>query len=300
MTRRYRTGRPGIIAAATAIVVGLAATACGANSSAAPNAPVLRVVTGLYPLAQAVEQIGQNKVAVTDVVPAGSDPMTYRLSPAQAAEVHRATVVVQIGDDFQPTFEAAAAGARSVVDLRSQLAVSDPFVWLDPAVMARAVGVIASALERADPQAASSFRDGARAFTAEINSTGIDYESTLSTCPRHTIVTPDAAFLNVAGDYGLSDDVVGTSPDPDPATVAAAASRITTQGLSTAFSEPFVGEGTIRSVAAAAHLKVRTLDTLSGPPPGGWPRAANYINLLEANLGALNNALGCPNDDTGT
>ena len=69
-------------------------------------------------------------------------------------------------------------------------------------------------LERADPQAASSFRDGARAFTAEINSTGIDYESTLSTCPRHTIVTPDAAFLNVAGDYGLSDDVVGTDRIP--------------------------------------------------------------------------------------
>ena len=68
---------------------------------------------GSHPVAQAVEQIGQNKVAVTDVVPAGADPMTYRLSPAQAAGgLTRAPVVVQIGDDFQPTFEARGGGCR--------------------------------------------------------------------------------------------------------------------------------------------------------------------------------------------
>jgi hypothetical protein len=82
--------------------------------------------------------------------------------------------------------------------------------------------------------------------------------------------------------------------------VNSAARRANSAGLTTAFSEPFTGQGTIRAVAAAAHLRVRSLDTLTGPPAGGWPRGATYINLLEANLGALNNALGCPNSDNGT
>ncbi len=82
--------------------------------------------------------------------------------------------------------------------------------------------------------------------------------------------------------------------------MAAAASRITTAGLTTVFSEPFVGDGTIRSWRPPPTSRSERSTPSAGPPPGGWPRHANYINLLEANLGALSNALGCPNNDTGT
>ncbi len=59
--------------------------------------------------------------------------------------------------------------------------------------MGRAVAVIASALERADPPGGLVVPAMAPGPSRpRCNSTGIDYESTLSTCPRHTIVTPDA------------------------------------------------------------------------------------------------------------
>ena len=124
------------------VTVGITLTACG-ESAAAAHAPTIQVVTGLYPLTQAVEQIGQGKVAVTDVVPAGTDPTTYRLTAAQVAVVHRAAVVVEIGGGFQPSFEAAAlgAGAGAVVDLRAALGATDPYVWLDPVVMGPAGGI---------------------------------------------------------------------------------------------------------------------------------------------------------------
>jgi len=271
------------------------------------------VVTGLYPLAQAVEQIGQRKVTVTDVVPAGQDPTTYQLTPAQVATVQHATVVVQVGGGFQPSFEAAAAGrsasagtgspgSGTVLSLKAALHANNPYVWLDPPVMARAVNLIAATLEEANPAAAPLYRDGAEGYVDEVNSTGIDYENTLAACPRHTIVTPDAAFAATVAEYDLTDQVVGSSPDPSAAAVATALAKISNASLTTLFSEPFASNGTINAIAIAAgvtHLKIRLIDPLTGPPPQGWPKQSTYITLMESNLGVLNAALGCPNTENG-
>ncbi len=149
-------------------------------------------------MAQAVEQIGQGKVSVTDVVPAGSDPTSYRLGPAQALQVRRAGLVVEIGGGFQPSFEQAATGVSDVLQLQARLNAANPYVWLDPNVMQKAVALIAGAMEAADPAAAGLFRQGEQSYGASVQSTGIDYESTLSTCPRMTIFTADAAFAAMA------------------------------------------------------------------------------------------------------
>jgi zinc transport system substrate-binding protein len=280
-------------------LVAIVAAGCSQSAPADASAPVLSVATGLYPLAQAVEQIGQNKVSVTDVVPAGSDPTTYRLSPAQAAQVRRAGLVVEIGGGFQPSLEQAAIGAPDVLSLRTKPGTAGAYVWLDPNTMQKAVTTVASAMEAADPAAAGLFRQGAEAFDASVQSTGIDYESTLSVCPRATIFTADTAFAPLAGDYGLRDVAIGSSAAPSPTAVRDAANSMQAAGATTVFSEPWQPAGTVDAVAAAAHVKVRLLDTLEGPPPGGWPPEADYIKLMESNLGALSSALGCPDTATG-
>jgi ABC-type Zn uptake system ZnuABC Zn-binding protein ZnuA len=251
------------------------------------------VVTGLFPLAQAAEQVGGTDVHVVDVVPAGRNPLTYRLTGAQVAATRRAAVVVVAGGGFQLSLEQAASGNRGRLDLRTDLGTDDPYVWLNLALMHRAISAIANTLATADPAAGGSFRRNATAYIAEVDSTGIDYQSTLSVCPRHTIVTADGAFQGMARTYGLVDRVVGP-------TGAADASAATAAGVTTAFAEPFVPAAPVDALAAAAHLKVRTLDPLTGAPPGGWPRGADYIRLMEADLGALNSALGCPDTSTGT
>jgi zinc transport system substrate-binding protein len=255
-------------------------------------------VTGLYPLAQAIEQIGGRTVSVTDVVPAGADPRTYRLNPAQIAAVHHAALAVEAGG-LQPSFAAAAVGAHTVVDVAARLGTDDPYVWLDPELMARAVAVIGAALAAANPPAAGVYQKNAAGFAAEVRSTGIDYESTLSTCPRRTIATADGAFATLARQYGLNDLIVGAAADPSPATVASAAGQVKAAGLTTVFAEPFVPAATVEAVASAADVSVRNLDPLSGPPTDGWPHHPDYVQLLEENLAALSAALGCPNTETG-
>jgi zinc transport system substrate-binding protein len=180
----------------------------------------------------------------------------------------------------------------------ASISPSNPYVWLNPPAMAQAVSEVAAAMEAANPQAAGVYRNGAQAFSDEVDSGGIDYESTLSVCPRTAIFTADGAFSAMARDYGLQDHLLGTQTTPDTATVAALAGQVRASGATTVFSEPWVSSATVTAVAAAAGVKVRSLDTLTGPPPAGWPAGANYVNLMESNLGTLASALSCPDEST--
>lgn len=278
-----------VLAIGLLLVVGGTATACSTSPGRSTSAaPVLPVAAGLYPLAEAARLVGGAKAAVTDVVPAGADPMSY-VPPAGALDTFRREgLVVDIGGGFQPGFEAAAAGATRLLELGP----ANPYVWLDPATMAVAVQRIAGAMEAADPGAAPLFRENSQSLVAEIRSTDIDFSSTLSTCPRTTFVTAGSAFSTMATHYGLVDKPAGT--DPAPSDVAALAAQIRSSGLPAVFAETWTdGSGAAR-VAAAAGVKVRVLDTLAGPPAGGWPRGTTYLTLMERNLGSLGSVLGCP------
>ena len=275
-----------LLAAASAVIGG-----CSSIPNTRSNAPVLHVVTGLYPLAQAVAQIGQSKVEVTDVVPPGTDPMDYELTKAQTAEVGQAELAVDVGGGFQPSFERAASSAHRVVSALSGAGSSDPYVWLDPNVMQRVTSALATAMEQANPAAAGLYEAGARAFSSELESTGIDYQNTLDACAVNVIFTPDGAFVDMAHQYGLQDLILDS-----PRSIG----LVQNSDATTLFSEPWVSDALIGQIATETHKKVRTLDTLAGIPPGGWPHGAGLINLLEADLGALSSALGCPNEGTST
>jgi ABC-type Zn uptake system ZnuABC Zn-binding protein ZnuA len=153
-------------------------------------------------------------------------------------------------------------------------------------------------MAEANPKAAAFYRQGERAFAGELRSTGIDYQSTLSTCPVNVMFTADSAFSGMAQEYGLRDDVLGT--DPSAAAVDSGVARVAASNVTTMFSEPWVTDTVVTAVARRTHLKVRSLDNLIGPPAGGWPRSATYISLLEANLGEMSAALGCPDRGSGS
>lgn len=286
--RRRRTGRArrlGLVAGACLVAGG-----CG-NSlpSTVSNAPVLHVVTAVYPLAQAASLIGQGKATIADVVPDGANPLQYQLTPAQESQVRSAGLAVGIAGGFQPSF----SGAAGATPARALLppAAGNPYLWLDPATMGRVVTVLAAAMEAADRPAAALFRRNASSLQAQIASLGIDYSSTLSTCPDTTLITPDGAFATMAAAYGLRDLVVEARTAPTQ--LAAARAALTAGRTRAVVGEPWVDDSGVEALAASTHVALRQVDTLAGAPAGGWPSGANYFSLMEQDLGTLSGVLGC-------
>lgn len=280
--------------AAGGLAVASLLASCGSGSPTPRAAgPGLVVATGLYPLAQAVDQIGQGRANGDLVVPAGQNPLEYVPDAAGKAALSNAGLILLGPAGFQPSLDSAAGAMRATL-VHVAPPAGGTYFWLDPAAMRDAVPQIAAAMESADPRDAATFKAGARAFEAALRSTDIDYQSTLSACPRRDVFMPDLAFAQTARAYGLIFHAIAGVDLPPAAVVRTAVAAIESAGATTVFVEPWVGQSTARAAAQAAGVKVRTLDTLLGAPPGGWPRQATYVNLLEANLGALSAALGCP------
>ncbi|MBO0693266.1 MAG: zinc ABC transporter substrate-binding protein, partial [Acidimicrobiaceae bacterium] len=209
-----------------ALIAALVAAGCG-NTVSRVNAPVLTVVTSLYPLAQAVEEVGGSQVRVIDLARPGVDPRTMTLNRGERREIRRAALVVDIGRGFQPSVEAAAEGARRNLALLPALGGTNPYIWLDPALMEKAATLIRTALTGAEPAARSVFTTGALDLVSEASSLDIDFQNSLAVCPDSTFVTSDDAFARMAARYGLTDHAVGTTAQPDTAQVEAATSAIT-------------------------------------------------------------------------
>lgn len=283
--------RPRIAAAGASV----AAVLCGACSSSLPpavsGAPVLSVATGLWPLAQMAQMIGGTKVIVDDVVPPGSDPFTFDPGPAARDELRSSGLVLEIGDGFQPALEAAATGAPAVTRLRSVLGVSDPYVWLDPNTMERAVTAITAAMSAADPAAKALFARNEGGLEAELQALDIAYSGTFTTCPGTALVTPDAAFSAMASDYGLHDSDVGA--DPSPAQLSTLVASLPTNSQPAGLSEPWVDDSGVEAAALAGHFKVHQVSTLTDPPPPGPAAATDYFGQMQQVLGEISGALGC-------
>jgi zinc transport system substrate-binding protein len=254
------------------------------------NAPSLSVATALWPLAQAAMQVGGGKVVVVNIVPAGTNPLTYTPGAPQTRILQGSGLVLEVGG-LQPAVQQASHGARTVADVQASIGAANPYVWLDPATMVRAVDAIATAMATANPAAGPLYRRNAGAFDDEVRSVGIDYSSTLSSCPGTRMITPDNAFSTMASAYGLS--ILAVGPSPSPAVAAQAKDQLESGSAVAVLSQRWADNRGVESVAAASHARVRSVDPLPGEPATTAAGQATYFTQMEHNLGIISAGLGC-------
>ena len=180
-----RSRRRGLAAVTAAALLPLTVAACGADDTAGPDAAAagapVAVVASTDVYGSIVERIGGDAVAVTSIIDDdGADPLEYESTPADAAAVAGAQVVVLNGngyDDFMPQL-VEAADVDVVVDVSALSgraaeaeAAGEEFnehVWYDLQTVRTLASTLADDLGRLRPEAAASFRDNAAAFDAEV------------------------------------------------------------------------------------------------------------------------------------
>lgn len=102
MNRTIRT------ATALAIAPILVLAACGDDDDSAEtgggggDGDAVQVVASFYPLAEAAERVGGDRVEVTNLTPAGTEPHDLELSTDQVDAILDADLVLYLGEGFQP------------------------------------------------------------------------------------------------------------------------------------------------------------------------------------------------------
>jgi zinc transport system substrate-binding protein len=305
-------GRPVITSADMRLIlilalVGGGATAC--SSRADPHPGTVSVVASFYPLAEAVRQVGDDLVSVTNLTAPGVEPHDLELTPDQVASIARADLVLYLGGGFQPAVEDAIGEAGgTVLDVLTGIDTAappsgsevglavDPHVWLDPERYARIVDEVRAALAGIDPSHADAFAAGASRFEDRINALDEEFRTGLADCQRTTIVTNHAAFGYLAAAYGLTQvGISGLDPeaDVDPRRIAELRDLVHTQGITTIFTEDLVSPKVAETLANEAGVQTAVLHTLEGLTDAEVAAGADYVSEMRENLATLREALAC-------
>ncbi|MFJ8250761.1 metal ABC transporter substrate-binding protein [Streptomyces sp. NPDC094466] len=170
---------------------------------------------------------------------------------------------------------------------------ADPHIWLDPVKYAEVAKGVGKSLEKADPDHAADYRKNTDALVAELGELNTAYETGLKNTSTKTFITTHSAFGYLAERYGLTQQgIAGIDPEaePSPARIQEIHTIAEKEKATTVFFETLASDRTARTLAKDTGLKTGVLDPLEGITKKS--QGADYIEVMESNLAALQKALG--------
>ncbi|HEX6263285.1 MAG TPA: zinc ABC transporter substrate-binding protein [Actinomycetota bacterium] len=286
------------------MTISAALLASGCGTEAADGVGGVVIVAGFFPLAEAAEIAGGDRVHVENLTPAGSDPHDVELATDEVDTILDAELLLYLGGGFQPGVEELAGRRDDIsidllrdVDTLSEGGEVDPHVWLDPIRYASVVERIGRALAEVDREGADAYLANAEAHAEEIRALDARFERRLAACEHDLLVVSHAAFGYLADRYGLRQEAVsGISPEsePDPQRLAELIDLVRAEGVTTVFTETLASPEVARTLAREAGVRTALLNALEGLTPEEEAAGETYLSVMERNLETIAEGLGCP------
>ena len=302
-------------------------TACSSDSAAAGNTDRFDVVASFYPMAFLAEQIGGEHVNVTSLTQPGQEPHDLEISAKQTAQLEESDAALYL-KGLQPSVDEAigqspvttkidAATLTTLEEHGSEVGGhadehaheeeehgeeghdheheggKDPHIWLDPVKYAEVAEGVGKAFEKADPDHAADYRKNTEALVEKLGELDSTFKTGLADKKNDVFITTHAAFGYLAERYGLTEEAIsGLDPESEPsgARVKQLQEMAKADGVTTVFYETLVSDKTAKTLAGDTGLKTDVLDPLEGITDGS--RGDDYFQVMEANLKALQTALG--------
>ncbi|MBD8062881.1 metal ABC transporter substrate-binding protein [Oceanitalea stevensii] len=294
----------------------------GAGATAATSAGgTVTVLTGVYPLEYLAKEIGGDRVSVGSLTPPNVDPHTLELSPRTVADMGAAGLVVHVSGFQAAVDDAVAATGVRAFDAAEHTELLpadghdhghahdddaehaeeahdhegealDPHLWLDPVRLAEVGTALGEELAQIDPDGASAYRANAERVAAELAELDADITAGLATCERDTIVVAHEAYGYLTDAHGLHQEgLSGIDPEtePSPARLAEIAEVVREHDVDTVFVESLLSPAVSEALAQDLGLRSAVLDPLENQKD----TTADYLDVMRANLAALQEALGC-------
>ncbi|WP_236240626.1 metal ABC transporter substrate-binding protein [Streptomyces sp. CC228A] len=170
---------------------------------------------------------------------------------------------------------------------------TDPHIWLDPLKYAEVAEGVGETLGKADPDHAADYKKNADALVKKLKALDATFTAGLKNTDTKTFITTHSAFGYLAERYGLKQEgIAGLDPEsePTPARIKELQEVAKRDKVTTVFFETLASDKTAKTLAKDTGLKTDVLDPLEGITEKS--KGADYFEVMEANLAALQKALG--------
>lgn len=316
-----------LIVTALAAIAAIACLAgCSTGSGAADEAhsdSKVQVVASFYPMYDFAEKIGGDRVEVTNLVPAGTEPHDWEPSTTDMKTLESAKVFVYSGAGMEHWVEdiEGTLGNEALISVEASQGVDllpaaehedeedeagredahehehgqyDPHVWLSPENAKIEMGNIRDALVKADPEGKSTYDANYEKYAGMLDELDEEYREKLSNTTDKHIVVSHQAFGYLCDRYGLTQvpiEGIQADSEPDAKTMAEIVAFVEDNDVKTIFSEELVSPKVAQSIADATGAECEALNPLEGLTDEELSAGEDYFSVMEANLDKLVKAL---------
>ncbi len=261
----------------------------------------IKVTASFYPLSYFTAEIGKEKVAVTNLTPAGAEPHDFEPNTQDIVKIEESQILILNGAGFEPWADKITPDLENkqvrVLKVAEGLATleNDPHVWLDPQLVKQATAIITNALIDIDPQNSSFYETNNKVISEKLDSLDQSFKEGLANCQKDFFVTAHNAFGYIARSYGIKQiPISGLSPDeePSPAELGEITKFAKENNIKYIFFETLVSPRLAKTVATEIGAQTLVLNPLEGLTQD-QQAGKDYFGVQRENLDNLKIALEC-------
>ncbi|GBH34858.1 high-affinity zinc uptake system binding-protein ZnuA [Nitrosopumilus zosterae] len=263
------------------------------------NNSKLQVISSFNPLYEFSQNVGQEKVDVTLLIPVGVEPHDWEPTVKDVQRMQNADLIIINGIGFENWVDNLEDTGYSgeIIDTSNGILIKtdeissvsgDPHIWLNPVYAKIQVQNIANAFSNSDPANEQYYQSNAAKYIEELDLLDSKIRNELSDCNNNFISFHDA-FSYFADEYNLNQHTIISSNDPHGEATAKTLENIISTAknlnINIIFAEESVDTRTSTIIANEIGGKVLVLSPLEVVTDG------TYISRMTENLENLKEAL---------
>jgi manganese/zinc/iron transport system substrate-binding protein len=299
------------------LLIGLSSLAiAGSGRAFAQGVGRRQIVATTGMIADAVQQVGGDRVAVNALMGPGVDPHTYRQTRSDIAAMTRADAVFWHGLFLEAQLEeflGTLAKRRKVVALAEALPKDrllrhdeykdrfDPHVWMDPALWTGIVNAARDALSSLDPGGRDIYAANAARHVGDLEALRAYAARALGSVPpdSRVLVTAHDAFAYFGRAYGfevLGIQGISTESEAGLKRVEELVTLLVARKIKAIFVESSVSDRNVRALiegaAARGHQVVIGGELFSDALGAPGTYEGTYLGMYDHNVTVITRALG--------
>lgn len=276
----------------------------------------LKVVATVSMLADAVRNVGGDRVDVSSLLGEGVDPHTYRPTRTDIARLSGADIVFANGLHLEAQLEdalRALARSKPVVFAAERIPAerrladpaypgrSDPHVWMEPELWIQVVDSVRDALIERDATGRTTYEAGARAYGEELRKLDAYARKALGSLPQEArlLVTAHDAFSYFGRAYGFEvEGIQGLSTESEAGLkrIEELVQLVVARKIKAVFFESSVPDRNVRALvegaAAVGHKLAIGGELYSDALGAPGTYEGTLIGMLDHNVTTIARALG--------
>ncbi|MHB1419487.1 MAG: metal ABC transporter substrate-binding protein [Bacillota bacterium] len=285
----------------------------GCGSTVDANGPgqgkKISVYTSFYAMYDFAQKIGGDKIQLTNLIPAGTEPHEWEPSPRDMVNIEKADVLIYNGAGMENWIDQVSGAIQNkqliILDTSKDLQLLDnpdhhedlqydPHVWLNPMLAKKQMEAIKNALVTTNPANKDYYEKNYTDNAKKLDVLDKEYQDAVAQFKNKDIVVAHQAFSYLCEAYGLkqvSIEGLAADSEPTPSRMAEIVNFAKAQDLKYIFFEELVSPKVAEAIATEVGAKTGVLNPLEGLEEKDMKAGKDYFSVMRDNLAVLKKAL---------